>query len=86
VKLTLPVDQLTAWTTAYLALPARPPVPVLAGLLLDATEDGRLSVSGFDFEVSTQATDRAEVGEPGRVLVSDRLLNDITKTLVIVEG
>jgi len=83
VKLTLPVDQLTALTTtAARSLPARPPVPVLAGLLLDATEDGSLSVAGFDYEVSIQATDRTtEVGEPGRTLVSGRLLHDITKTL-----
>jgi DNA polymerase-3 subunit beta len=83
VKFSVPVDQLAALTaTASRSLPARPPVPVLAGLLLEATENGLLSLAGFDYEVSTQATDRAtEVGEPGRILVSGRLLNDITKAL-----
>ena len=82
MKVTIPVDQLTAWTTtASRALPAKPPVPVLAGLLLDATQDGRLSIGGFDFEVSTRTCGPVEVGEPGRVLVSGRLLGDITRTL-----
>lgn len=37
------------------ALPARPPVPVLAGLLLDATGD-ELRVSAFDYEQSADTT------------------------------
>jgi DNA polymerase-3 subunit beta len=58
VKLTLPVDQLAALTaTASRSLPARPPVPVLAGLLLDATEDGDLILAAFDYEVSARVTD-----------------------------
>ncbi|MEY9961350.1 DNA polymerase III subunit beta [Streptacidiphilus sp. MAP5-52] len=82
MKFTLPVEQLAVLTaTASRSLPSRPPIPVLAGLLLDVDADGPLSLSAFDYEVSTQATDRAEVGEPGRVLVSGRLLGDITKTL-----
>ncbi|MFD5066129.1 DNA polymerase III subunit beta, partial [Streptomyces sp. NPDC058394] len=40
-----------AW--AARSLPARPPVPVLAGLLLKA-EEGTLSLSGFDYEVSAR--------------------------------
>ena len=42
-----------AWTAR--SLPARPPVPVLAGLLLEAGPDG-LSLSGFDYEVSARVT------------------------------
>ena len=37
-----------AWTAR--SLPARPPAPVLAGLLLHA-EGGLPTVSGFDYEV-----------------------------------
>lgn len=62
------------------ALPARPPAPVLAALKL-AAADGSLTVSGFDFEVSGQATVKADVTEPGTVLVSGRLLADITRVL-----
>jgi len=67
-----------AWTAR--SLPARPPVPVLAGLLLEAGPDG-LSLSGFDYEVSARVTIAADVLEPGRALVSGRLLADISRSL-----
>lgn len=67
-----------AW--AAKSLPARPPVPVLAGLLLKA-EDGSLSLSGFDYEVSARVSVEAEVEENGTVLVSGRLLADICRAL-----
>ncbi len=72
-------------------LPSRPTVPVLAGVLLTGTEAG-LTVSGFDYEVSTEVRVPAEIASPGVVLVSGRLLSDITRALpakpvdVSVEG
>ena len=50
-------------------LPNRPPVPVLAGVLIEATDDGTLTLSTFDYEVSARITVAAEVSEPGTVLV-----------------
>lgn len=67
-----------AWTAR--SLPARPPVPVLAGLLLKA-EEGALSLSGFDYEVSARVSVEADVEEDGTVLVSGRLLADICRAL-----
>ncbi|MFC5907512.1 DNA polymerase III subunit beta [Streptacidiphilus monticola] len=67
-----------AW--AARSLPARPPVPVLAGLLLTA-EEGRLSLSGFDYEVSARVEVEADVEEAGTALVSGRLLADISRAL-----
>ncbi|MFD9126188.1 DNA polymerase III subunit beta [Kitasatospora sp. NPDC059571] len=67
-----------AW--AARSLPARPPVPVLAGLLLTAQE-GALALSGFDYEVSARVELEADIEEPGTVLVSGRLLNDISRNL-----
>ncbi|WP_068276145.1 DNA polymerase III subunit beta [Aldersonia kunmingensis] len=67
-----------AWVAR--SLPSRPPVPVLGGVLLVADDNG-LSVSGFDYEVSAQMRLSAEVAGPGEVLVSGRLLADITKAL-----
>ncbi|GAU66727.1 putative DNA polymerase III beta subunit [Streptomyces sp. NBRC 110611] len=67
-----------AW--AAKSLPARPPVPVLAGLLLKA-EEGALSLSGFDYEVSARVSVEAEVEDEGTVLVSGRLLADICRAL-----
>lgn len=72
-------------------LPTRPTVPVLAGVLLTGTEDG-LTISGFDYEVSAEVQVPAEISSPGSVLVSGRLLSDITRALpakpvdVSVEG
>ena len=67
-----------AWVAR--SLPSRPPVPVLGGVLLVADDDG-LTVSGFDYEVSAQMRVAAEVAGPGQVLVSGKLLADITKAL-----
>ncbi|MFF8916879.1 DNA polymerase III subunit beta [Streptomyces sp. NPDC015032] len=67
-----------AWVAR--SLPARPPAPVLAGLLLKA-EDGALSFSSFDYEVSARVSVDAEVEEDGMVLVSGRLLADICRAL-----
>jgi DNA polymerase-3 subunit beta len=72
-------------------LPSRPTIPVLAGVLLTGTDDG-LTISGFDYEVSAEVRVAAEIASPGSVLVSGRLLSDITKALpgkpvdVSVEG
>ena len=82
-----------AWVAR--SLPARPPVPVLGGVLLEATSGSsgdRLTVSGFDYETSAQVELDATIGDPGRVLVSGRLLADITRALpakpvdVVVDG
>ncbi|MQA04341.1 MAG: DNA polymerase III subunit beta [Streptosporangiales bacterium] len=67
-----------AWTAR--TLPARPPVPVLAGMLLEA-DNGQLLLSSFDYEVSARVSVDIEVDEPGRALVSGRLLAEITKSL-----
>jgi len=70
-----------AW--AARSLPARPPVPVLAGLMLDANSDGggRLVLSSFDYEVSARVEVAADISEPGVALVSGRLLADISRSL-----
>ncbi|MFJ2407045.1 DNA polymerase III subunit beta [Streptomyces xanthochromogenes] len=81
MKLTLDNDVLAdAVQFAFRAIPARPPVPVLAGILLAATKDG-LTASGFDYYVSTRATEAADIDKAGRVLVSGRLLADIVRAL-----
>lgn len=67
-----------AWVAK--SLPARPTVPLLAGVLLTGSDDG-LTVSGFDYEVSAQVQLAAEIASPGSVLVSGRLLSDITRAL-----
>lgn len=78
-----------AWVARI--LPSRPTVPVLSGVLLTGSEDG-LTISGYDYEVSAEVRVAAEIASPGSVLVSGRLLSDITRALpakpvdVSVEG
>jgi DNA polymerase-3 subunit beta len=67
-----------AW--AARSLPVRPSVPVLAGLLVEASNEG-LVLSTFDYETSARATLPAEVADEGRALVSGRLLADICRSL-----
>ncbi|MEU4267027.1 DNA polymerase III subunit beta [Streptomyces sp. NPDC026092] len=67
-----------AW--AARVLPARSPVPVLGGLLLEV-RDGRLRVSGLDYEASARIDVEAETVREGRALVLGRRLLDICKVL-----
>jgi len=66
-----------AWTAR--ALPARPTIPVLAGIRLQADEE--LVLSSFDYDVSAQATTSVSTEEPGTALVSGRLLAEISRSL-----
>src|SRR3954454_565342 len=71
-----------AWVAR--SLPARPPVPVLGGVLIDASggPDGdRLTVSGFDYETWAAVAVEATTGDPAPLLVPGRLLADITRAL-----
>ena len=61
-------------------LPARAVVPVLSGVKITAA-GGKLVLAGYDYETSTEVTVSAEVDTEGVVLVSGKLLADITKSL-----
>ena len=61
-------------------LPQRTTLPILSGVLIEATDDG-LTLSSFDYEVSAQTSITAEVEEVGKILVSGRLLADIASRL-----
>jgi DNA polymerase III subunit beta len=67
-----------AWTAR--ALPARPTIPVLAGMRLSASDD-ELTLSSFDYDVSAQAKLQVVTQTPGSVLVSGRLLAEISRSL-----
>ncbi len=61
-------------------LPQRTTLPILSGVLIEATSDG-LVLSSFDYEVSARTQIAAQVDDPGTVLVSGRLLADIASRL-----
>ena len=61
-------------------LPQRTTLPILSGVLIETTDEG-LVLSSFDYEVSARTEIPAQVDEPGRVLVSGRLLAEIANRL-----
>lgn len=68
-----------AWTSR--AVPSRPPVPVLAGVLIAAEADGVVKLASFDYEVSARGEFAADVETAGTALVSGRLLREIAHAL-----
>ena len=68
-----------AWVVRI--LPSKQPSrPILAGVLISGSETG-LTITGFDSDVSAEVHVPAEIASPGAVLVSGRLLSDITRSL-----
>ena len=61
-------------------LPQRPTQPILSGVRLDA-RDGELSLSSFDYDVSSRTSIEASVDDEGSVLVQGRLLAEIANRL-----
>jgi len=68
-----------SWTAR--TLPNRPAIPVLAGIRIEASEEGSLDLTTFDYEVSARSQISAEVETPGVILVFGRLLTEISKSL-----
>ena len=61
-------------------LPQRNPQPILAGVLIEASDAG-LSLAAFDYEASARTTIDATVDDPGTILVHGRLLSEIASRL-----
>ena len=61
-------------------LPQRNPQPILAGVLIEASDAG-LTLSAFDYEASARTTIEATVDSPGTILVHGRLLSEIASRL-----
>ncbi|MFJ4436076.1 DNA polymerase III subunit beta [Streptomyces sp. NPDC088923] len=59
----------------------RPVVPVLGGVLVEAGDEGRVRVTGFDHEVCARAEADAGVGAAGRVVVPGARLLDVCRVL-----
>jgi len=65
-------------------LPQRPTQPLLSGVLIECAGDA-LTISSFDYETSARSTVVAQVSEPGRALVSGRLLGEIAQRLPLAD-
>lgn len=79
LKFTITADALAdAAAFASKGLSARPPVPVLSGLLIEAQQGG-LRISGFDYEKSARTQVAADVTDPGTVLLQGKMFTDIIR-------
>src|SRR5438128_11932983 len=56
-------------------------MPILASVLLEATEDGRMRVSAFDLEIGVTGTHPCEVRKAGLVPLRHKQLYDIVRAL-----
>lgn len=77
----------TNW--ALKGISPRPPVPVLTGMVIEATQ-GMIELSGFDYTVSARATTAADVERLGREIVNGRQFAEIVakmprKTFITVD-
>jgi DNA polymerase-3 subunit beta len=70
-----------ALQTVQRGVSSRPGIPALTGVLLEASEDGRLTLTTTDLEVSARLAVDVQVTEPGIALVPARLVADTVKSL-----
>jgi DNA polymerase-3 subunit beta len=66
--------------TALRAVSTRVTMPILSGILINA-EEGRITVSATDLEMSIRSEAEGDVQESGSTVVSGRLLGDIVKNI-----
>lgn len=71
-------SEAVAWTARSLS--QRPSSPVLAGILLTA-ENGVVTLESYDYEVSAHIEFPADITTEGTILVSGKLLADISRSL-----
>lgn len=73
------INEAVSWTAKI--LPIRPRQPYLAGIKIEAQEDGTVIFAGFDTTVTSMSTIVAQVEESGTILVSGKLLSEISRQL-----
>ncbi|HWC14597.1 MAG TPA: DNA polymerase III subunit beta [Actinomycetota bacterium] len=74
-------DLLEGVLFATRAISNRATLPVLSGLRVEATEDGRVLVAATDLELTIETSFKAGVDEPGKVIVPGRLFGEMARSL-----
>ncbi len=70
-----------ALTTVSKAVSNRTTLPILKGIMIEATADGKMILTASDLEISIKKEIEADVEEPGSVVVVSRLFGDIVRKL-----
>ena len=74
-------DLLEAVQFAARAITNRATLPVLAGLRMEATEEGVVAIGATDLELTMETQIRAAVDEPGTAVAPGRLFGDMMRSL-----
>jgi DNA polymerase III subunit beta len=74
-------DLLEAVQFASRAISSRATLPVLAGLRVEASEEGAVKVAATDLELTMATALRAAVDEPGRAVLPGRLFGEMSRSL-----
>jgi DNA polymerase-3 subunit beta len=67
------------------ACPAKPAAPILGGMLIDVA-DSEVRLTAYDYETAATATLPIMLGDPGRVVVSGRLLAAVAQAATKAPG
>lgn len=67
------------------AVTSRTTIPILKGIMLEVTSDGKLTMSASDLDISIQDTIDVNVKEPGAIIVMAKLFGDIVRKLPSME-
>jgi DNA polymerase-3 subunit beta len=70
-----------ALQTVQRGVSARPGIPALTGVLIEASDSGALTLTTTDLEVSARLAIQVQVQEPGVALVPARLIAETVKSL-----
>ena len=70
---------LSASSTASRAVSAKSSIPALEGILLEGGDN--LTLSGYNMQTGIRTAFGAEIHEPGRIVLSARLFNDILRKM-----
>jgi DNA polymerase-3 subunit beta len=62
-------------------VPSKSTLPILETVLIDASPEGRLTLTATDLDISVRTQSSAEVSEAGKIAVSARRLFDIVREL-----
>ncbi len=63
------------------AVSSKSSLPVLEGIYIKATEDGKITLTGNDMEIGIEAVAEAEVMQPGEIVVNAKMLGGIVRSL-----
>ncbi len=82
MKFTVAYDVFTdAVTWVARTIPSRPAIPILAGLKISANEDGQVSLSSRDSDITSHINIFGDIKETGEILVNGKLLSEICRSL-----